>query len=929
MTVTYIGDGIYVGLDGDTKPTNVPTNTLFFETDTGEISKYNGSSYDLIVGRTKTETLLNKTVDRLTNTIKNVGNFLFTVFTDSGTTYCVNNRTGAVVESDSDPTVVIQYAIDNANGESILARAGTYLLSQGLDCVDEHFRIFGEGCLLSGNAGVTGDTIFKADFTGAGPLFDCRNTDYARQQFSNLVIDCDETVDFGILADDVRERYPWLQNVAVVNAVDTGIKATTIVYTTCYNVVIANCAGKGLWIYTASSSNSNTFYMFGGRITSNGINIQIDRSTDIGFYNIAIESGVTNNVKTTAVTAKQIRFDNCSFEWHPVTGTNISCDDSGSNIVYHNCRFDSNNTTYYPITVRAAARQVIFQNCMFQANNGSTTAVITIESGAQDVMFIGCQDDPNTPLSAVTFTDAGTRTTRIANSPIFGDTYIPQKTFIRRTSGSSDFEDILEIGVTDQTGDYLRFQNGTSTNAVFSPFMLASTGSGGNGTSSHLAMHWRAMIKPALDSGSTPVIRFEGRQNDGTTVDTRPILGIANVSTDEYLFYPTQLDLTTNALVNAAINLTNNTVTDSSRATGDIIKDNGTKYVRFARGTAHQVLKTNSGATDLEWGSVDDSVLSSNVILTTNTKTLTNKTINLADNTVTDTSQAAGDLAKNNGTKFVRFARGTANQFLKTNSGATDLEYATLDVTLDTNALTTSNTKTVTNKTIDADSNTISNIDNNEIKAAAGIVTTKLADSTNFVLTNRTNTFGAFDQIFPTSRLLIGDSDASHNYIIAGSNLAANRTVTLPLLSGNDTVAMEAHTATLTNKTINTTDNTVTATSQATGDILKNNGTKFVRLARGTSLQVLRTNSGATDLEWASLDSERTGKALATGNGSTTAFNIAHGLGATPSYAFVDCSSHAIARTWTVDGTNITVTFSTAPPSGGSNNVIIYWRVIA
>ncbi|MDR4491372.1 MAG: hypothetical protein R2685_10805 [Candidatus Nitrosocosmicus sp.] len=94
----------------------------------------------------------------------------------------------------------------------------------------------------------------------------------------------------------------------------------------------------------------------------------------------------------------------------------------------------------------------------------------------------------------------------------------------------------------------------------------------------------------------------------------------------------------------------------------------------------------------------------------------------------------------------------------------------------------------------------------------------------------------------------------------------------------------------------------------------------------GSNDQVLAVVSGTP--AWKSLDSERTGKALANGNGSTTVFNIAHGLGATPSYAFVDCSSHAIARTWTVDGTNITVTFTSAP-SSGTNNVVIFWRVIA
>jgi len=39
-------------------------------------------------------------------------------------------------------------------------------------------------------------------------------------------------------------------------------------------------------------------------------------------------------------------------------------------------------------------------------------------------------------------------------------------------------------------------------------------------------------------------------------------------------------------LVSKTVNLTNNTLIDSLRATGDIPKDNGTKYVRFGRGAA-------------------------------------------------------------------------------------------------------------------------------------------------------------------------------------------------------------------------------------------------------------------------------------------------------------------------------------------------------
>lgn len=99
MAVTYLGDGVYVGLDADTKPTTgVVTNALFFETDTGEISKYNGSSWDLINGRTKTETLTNKTLTSpIISTISNTGTLTLPTSTDTlvgrATTDTLTNKT--------------------------------------------------------------------------------------------------------------------------------------------------------------------------------------------------------------------------------------------------------------------------------------------------------------------------------------------------------------------------------------------------------------------------------------------------------------------------------------------------------------------------------------------------------------------------------------------------------------------------------------------------------------------------------------------------------------------------------------------------------------------------------------------------------------------------------------------------------------------
>lgn len=72
---------------------------------------------------------------------------------------------------------------------------------------------------------------------------------------------------------------------------------------------------------------------------------------------------------------------------------------------------------------------------------------------------------------------------------------------------------------------------------------------------------------------------------------------------------------------------------------------------------------------------------------------------------------------------------------------------------------------------------------------------------------------------------------------------------------------------------------------------------------------------------------EKIGKSTASGNGTTTVFNIAHGLGSNPTYAFIVCSSLTNTFTYTTDSTNIVVTFATAPASG-SSNVTIYWRVV-
>jgi len=71
-----------------------------------------------------------------------------------------------------------------------------------------------------------------------------------------------------------------------------------------------------------------------------------------------------------------------------------------------------------------------------------------------------------------------------------------------------------------------------------------------------------------------------------------------------------------------------------------------------------------------------------------------------------------------------------------------------------------------------------------------------IGTATTQTLTNKTLT----SPVLTTPQ--INDSSADHQYIFAAANLAADRTVSLPLLAGNDTFVFEAFTQTLTNKTL-------------------------------------------------------------------------------------------------------------------------------
>lgn len=78
----------------------------------------------------------------------------------------------------------------------------------------------------------------------------------------------------------------------------------------------------------------------------------------------------------------------------------------------------------------------------------------------------------------------------------------------------------------------------------------------------------------------------------------------------------------------------------------------------------------------------------------------------------------------------------------------------------------------------------------------------------------------------------INDASSDHQYVFAGSELTADRTITLPLLTSNDEFVFKDHTQTLTNKTL--TSPTLT-TAKVTNHLVDNNGAEMAAFSPATS----------------------------------------------------------------------------------------------
>jgi hypothetical protein len=158
MAVKYLGDGKYMALAADTKPTNAATNAEIWVTDTDDIYRYNGTSWVLLVANDKTETLTNKTISAANNTITIPDSgparwFIYRIGTTSTGPYkALNKKTGEVEYSGSSLDAVLDPVLtDIEAGDS--GTVTSFLSSGG------HIYIDGSDAYYDCSAGFDGFTL--------------------------------------------------------------------------------------------------------------------------------------------------------------------------------------------------------------------------------------------------------------------------------------------------------------------------------------------------------------------------------------------------------------------------------------------------------------------------------------------------------------------------------------------------------------------------------------------------------------------------------------------------------------------------------------------------------------------------------------------------------------------------------------------------
>lgn len=326
--------------------------------------------------------------------------------------------------------------------------------------------------------------------------------------------------------------------------------------------------------------------------------------------------------------------------------------------------------------------------------------------------------------------------------------------------------------------------------------------------------------------------------------------------------------------------------TDGENAANVVVQGNDSRLSNARTPTTHASTHKSGGSDPIKL----DELAATTDVNTLNSSTSAHGLLRKLSGNATEYQDGSGNWSTPAGTGGTGEANTYSNAGLAgipiilTKTGV-DLPFKAIDAA--TNKISVTND--ATNKTVDIDvteanlsiANQTGSIGDARITDLAYTKLTSVPST--IVKTDQANTFGAFDQTIPSTRLKLSNSGftsiisvgtlggsttltlpSTTDTIVgrATTDTLTNKTLTTPIISSisntgtltlptaTTTIIGTDTTDTLTNKTVNATNNTITDTSTSLGDILKSNGTKFVRLGRGSANQILTVNGAASDILW-------------------------------------------------------------------------------
>src|SRR6056300_1708879 len=244
-------------------------------------------------------------------------------------------------------------------------------------------------------------------------------------------------------------------------------------------------------------------------------------------------------------------------------------------------------------------------------------------------------------------------------------------------------------------------------------------------------------------------------------------------------------------------------------------------------------------------------LISGTLLTTTNSESVTNKTF---DATNTFPTITIGDDTSTN----FNISLGGSFEIVGGSGINTAIDNNRIVLSTDGSIVTETSSDTLTNKTINAPDNTITNISNSNLSGTAGITNANLANST----------ISISDDSSTSTSISRGGGFS----ILGGTGLTSSVNGSELTLSVDSTVVTETSTDTLTNKTINGPDNTIT--NIANGSLANSTIT--------LGSDVINLGDTTTTITGLSLDG--TGTIDLTGSGSKARFNFA-GFGSLPTAA--------------------------------------------